>query len=104
VIRVSCESDWIVLEVSDNGVGIAEEEQAKVFDRFYRADSSSAHEMGGLGIGLHIVDKYVTLHGGKIKLESRVARGTTVTVFLPANLTSREVDKDDTWAENTGSR
>ena len=69
------------IAVSDNGCGIAPEHLSRVFDRFYRADSSrSSH---GAGLGLALVKSIVDLHGGSARIESEINRGTTVTVTFP---------------------
>lgn len=65
----------IELAVSDDGIGIAPEEQAKIFHRFYQADNS--HSGSGTGLGLSMVDKIMQFHGGKIKIESDLGKGST---------------------------
>lgn len=70
----------IVLSVSDTGIGIPAEHQARIFERFYRVDKSHSKETGGTGLGLSIVKHAVAYHGGTIKLDSKVGEGTTVTV------------------------
>jgi len=72
------------LRVADTGIGIAHEEQAKVFERFYRVDVSRSRERGGTGLGLAIVKHVATLHGATIDLASEPGKGTTVTVRFPA--------------------
>ena len=67
--------------VSDNGCGITPEHLPRVFDRFYRADSSRGSD--GAGLGLALVKSIVDLHGGSAKIESEVNRGTTVTLTFP---------------------
>ena len=67
--------------VSDNGCGIAPEHLPRVFDRFYRADSSRSSD--GAGLGLALVKSIVDLHGGSTKIESEVHRGTTVILVFP---------------------
>jgi two-component system, OmpR family, heavy metal sensor histidine kinase CusS len=67
--------------VKDNGCGIAHEHLRRVFDRFYRADSSRTSD--GAGLGLALVKSIVDLHGGSTKIESEVNRGTTVTLVFP---------------------
>lgn len=69
--------------VADTGVGIAAEEQARVFDRFYRADRARARATGGTGLGLAIARALVQAHGGEIDLSSEPGRGTTVWFTLP---------------------
>ena len=72
-----------VLTVSDNGIGIPPEEQAHVFDRFYRVDKARSRATGGTGLGLSIVRQMVQLHGGAITLTSAPGEGSTFTVTLP---------------------
>jgi two-component system, OmpR family, heavy metal sensor histidine kinase CusS len=69
------------LAVGDNGCGIAPEHLPRVFDRFYRADSSRGSD--GAGLGLALVKSIVDLHGGSVGIQSEVGRGTTVTLFFP---------------------
>ena len=70
----------IILSVSDTGIGIPAEHQSRIFERFYRVDKSHSKETGGTGLGLSIVKHAVAYHGGKIKLESTVNAGITITV------------------------
>lgn len=68
----------------DTGIGIAEEDRRRVFERFYMADKSRNREAGGSGLGLAIVKRVVELHSGSVEIDSAAGRGTSVTVFLPA--------------------
>ena len=70
----------IILSVSDTGIGIPAEHQSRIFERFYRVDKSHSKETGGTGLGLSIVKHAVAYHGGRIKLDSQVEKGTTITV------------------------
>lgn len=72
----------ICLKVQDTGIGIAPEEQEKVFERFYRVDKSHSKQSGGTGLGLSIVKHAVQYHHGTIRVESRQGAGTTIAVFL----------------------
>ncbi len=72
----------VVIEVSDTGCGITEEDQEHIFDRFYKADKARSSN-GGSGLGLAIVQRIVHLHQGSISLKSKVGHGTTITVILP---------------------
>ena len=74
-----------VLRVSDTGIGIPPESQKKVFERFYRVDSSRARETGGTGLGLAIVKHAAAYHGADLSLESTPGKGTTITVTFPAS-------------------
>ena len=67
--------------VSDNGCGIAAQHLPRVFDRFYRAESSRGSD--GAGLGLALVKSIVDLHGGSAVIESKVGRGTTVKLIFP---------------------
>jgi signal transduction histidine kinase len=74
----------VVLTVADSGKGIARENMAKIFNRFYRADVSGTGRLEGLGIGLSLVQEIVKLHQGDIEVESEPGKGTVFTVILEA--------------------
>jgi signal transduction histidine kinase len=73
----------VVLRVADRGPGMAPEDAARVFERFYRADPSRARTAGGTGLGLAIVRALVAAHGGTVHLDTAPGRGATFTVRLP---------------------
>lgn len=73
----------VVLTVSDQGVGIPEEDRERIFERFYRVDKSHSREVGGTGLGLSIVKHAALILGAKIDLQSSLGKGTTVTVQFP---------------------
>lgn len=75
--------DGIQLIVKDNGLGISEEHLSHLFERFYRSESSRTRRYGGAGLGLAITHSLVELHGGSIRVESRVGEGSTFLVWLP---------------------
>ena len=85
VVRISAwpEGEYAVLAVSDQGVGIAAEEQQLVFERFYRVDNRLRSEQPGSGLGLFLARAIVEAHGGRIWIESQVGRGTRVLFTLP---------------------
>jgi signal transduction histidine kinase len=71
------------LEVRDRGPGMAPEDAARVFERFYRADASRTRSAGGSGLGMAIVAALVAAHGGRVDLDSAPGQGTTIRVLLP---------------------
>jgi len=73
-----------VAEVSDSGPGLPPEQAAHVFERFWRADKARSRAKGGSGLGMAIVAQIVQAHGGTVRFDSSVERGTTVTVTVPA--------------------
>jgi heavy metal sensor kinase len=73
------------IEVSDTGIGIPADEQAKIFDRFYRVDKARSRELGGSGLGLSIAKWIAALHRGTITVQSSLHEGSTFTVLLPLN-------------------
>ncbi|EWM14422.1 cell wall metabolism sensor histidine kinase WalK [Kutzneria sp. 744] len=87
-LRLRTELGWAVAEVADGGPGISPENQARVFDRFYRVDDSRTRRSGGTGLGLSVVHSLVTAHGGAVTLQSRPG-ATAFTVRFP--LSARQV-------------
>ena len=82
-VSVSLEDECPLLVVADSGSGISTEQQAKVFERFYRGEQSRSRETGGTGLGLAIVKHAATLHGAALTLDSEPGHGTTVCVRFP---------------------
>lgn len=82
-ISVMKEKDKAVIRVEDNGIGIAEEELDRVFERFYRTDKSRTRKSGGAGIGLTITRAIVRAHQGSISCESEPGKGSRFIVTLP---------------------
>ena len=76
--------DWMVYKVADTGIGMSEEQMAKVFEEFTQADSSTTRKFGGTGLGLTISKKFCQLMGGDVTVESEEGKGTTFIVELPA--------------------
>ncbi|WP_323960299.1 HAMP domain-containing sensor histidine kinase [Arthrobacter sp. JZ12] len=83
-----------VIEVRDHGPGISEEDAARVFERFYRADSSRHRETGGTGLGLAIVAALVAQHDGTVRLEETPGGGATLSIRLPYDAGHASTDDD----------
>ena len=83
VLAASSEDLAVHIEVRDTGVGIPSEALPKVFDRFFRLDSSRSQASGGTGLGLAIVQSIMLLHGGKVEIASQLGQGTRVTLHMP---------------------
>lgn len=86
-VRVSLNADhkFFYVKVADSGVGVPEEEQDKIFERFYRVDKARSRETGGTGLGLSITRNAILMHRGAIKVYSKEKEGTTFTVRIPLN-------------------
>ena len=83
-IREADERGLVTIEVVDDGEGIPAQSLPRIFERFYRADSSRARDVGGTGLGLAIVKHLVGSMGGDVRAESRLGHGTTIRITLPA--------------------
>jgi len=73
----------VLIRVKDTGIGIAPEHFNRLFERFYRVDTSRSREIGGTGLGLSIVKHLAALYGGEVGVESEVGKGSTFSVWLP---------------------
>ncbi len=82
-VRAYAEGEQVVFAVTDNGIGIAPEEQRKIFGRFYQVDQSLTRQRGGCGLGLSIVQSIVRAHGGVVEVESEPGKGSTFRVKIP---------------------
>jgi two-component system heavy metal sensor histidine kinase CusS len=87
VLGTAADSSTIRIEVSDTGVGIPAEALPRVFDRFFRVDSSRSQGSGGSGLGLAIVKSIALLHGGSVEISSHPGQGTRVTLQMPVVIT-----------------
>ena len=83
-IVVHSDGAQAIVEVTDNGIGIAADDVPRIFERFYRADRSRSREMGGTGLGLSIVKHIVQAHGGTIDVTSAPGQGSTFRMTFPA--------------------
>jgi len=88
-VSVAGEPDKAVLAVTDTGIGISQEGQAHIFERFYRTDKARSRELGGTGLGLSIVKSIGAAHGGRVSVQSAEGRGSTFCFEIP-----RLVDKE----------
>jgi len=74
---------FVEIAVSDTGIGVPPEDLPRLTERFYRVDKARSRELGGTGLGLAIVKHIVQAHGGWMRIESELGRGTTVRLYLP---------------------
>jgi two-component system phosphate regulon sensor histidine kinase PhoR len=83
IVRALADQEAVIVEVTDNGIGIAASELDRVFERFYRVDRSRSREMGGTGLGLSIVKHVAQVHGGSIDVISTPGKGSTFHLKIP---------------------
>lgn len=84
-IRVFSNDSEVTIEIEDNGCGISKEHLSHVFEKFYRVPTGDIHTVRGYGLGLYYAKQVAELHKGTISMNSRVGKGTTVTIKLPRN-------------------
>lgn len=82
-VGVRADDDCVEIAVTDQGAGIPEDDQARIFERFFRSDAARSRRTGGTGLGLAIVSHVVQRHGGDVRVWSRVGLGSTFTIRLP---------------------
>ncbi len=83
VLSAAAQGDSVIVKVSDRGVGIHDRDKERIFEKFYRSEPPDGKSIPGSGIGLTLVKEIVEAHGGKIKVESEVGKGSTFTLSLP---------------------
>jgi signal transduction histidine kinase len=83
VVRMGLKEDYVTIAVEDTGAGIEPEHLPRLFDRFYRADTSRVKASGGTGLGLPIVKEIAEGHSGAVTVQSEIGRGSVFTLFLP---------------------
>ncbi|MBQ3664845.1 MAG: two-component sensor histidine kinase [Lachnospiraceae bacterium] len=96
-VRVTLNADhkYFFIRVADSGIGIPEESQDKVFERFYRVDKARARKAGGTGLGLAITKNIIQLHNGAVRVYSKEGEGTTFTVRIPLNYVNNDRESSD---------
>lgn len=82
-VKIFADKDDAIIKVSDTGMGIPKEDQARIFERFYRVDKARSREIGGTGLGLAITKHIAMNLGGTISVESELEKGSTFTVRIP---------------------
>lgn len=82
-VRASNDDDSVVIEIEDTGIGIAQKELSKIFDKFYQVEEHLTRSVGGLGLGLAIAQRGIQLHDGEISVRSTLNQGSCFTIILP---------------------
>ena len=73
----------VTVSVTDRGIGIAPEDQKRVFEKFVRLETGLVHDVKGAGLGLSLVDQIIRAHGGRVEVQSEPGAGSTFTIVLP---------------------
>lgn len=89
------DSKLVGVKISDTGIGLTPEQSARVFERFYRADTSG--QFSGTGLGMSIVKEIVEFHGGRVSLESQYGVGTSVTLWLKMHDPDQSINPHTTF-------
>ncbi len=91
-INARLRDGMVEISVTDTGIGISDEDQEKIFDYFGQVESNHARRFEGAGVGLALTKKLVEMHGGRIRVESELGKGSTFTIALPVTGGRRETD------------
>jgi PAS domain S-box-containing protein len=89
-IRAYEKNEKVVFEISDNGFGIPEKDLPRIFEKFYRVDTSLTYEQSGTGLGLSIVKKLIEALNAQIAVDSKIGEGTTFTIFFQKGITNND--------------
>jgi two-component system phosphate regulon sensor histidine kinase PhoR len=81
---------WLICSIEDNGIGISKSDQKKIFEKLYRVPEGNVHNFKGFGLGLSYVKTIVEKHGGQVRLESELKKGTRFDVLLPLNQKNKD--------------
>ena len=92
--RTTADGDQVTFKVSDTGIGMTEEQRAKLFQRFVQADSSTTRKFGGTGLGLSLTRAFADMLGGTVEVESAPDRGSSFVLTLPATRETTGMDDD----------
>jgi two-component system phosphate regulon sensor histidine kinase PhoR len=84
-IKTGKQNEFEFVEVNDKGIGIAAEDQRKIFEKFFRASTGLVHNTKGTGLGLTLVKFIMDAHKGSIKLNSNLGKGSSFKLFFPIN-------------------
>jgi two-component system phosphate regulon sensor histidine kinase PhoR len=83
-IETGNSGNMLAIRIRDNGIGMSKETQARIFEKFYRAHTGNLHNVKGFGLGLSYVKAMVEAHGGRVRVESTLGKGSTFIILLPA--------------------
>ncbi len=89
-MKLSCTDDQVQIAIADTGYGISADSANRVFEKFFRSESSSHTQQPGFGIGLYLVKQFIVLHSGNISFESTEGKGTVFKVVLPCGTTASQ--------------
>ena len=85
-LTLAWEKNMLTIEIADSGIGISEEDQKRIFDKFYRAKDPRVGRIVGTGLGLTLAREVMRLHGGEIVVDSQINKGSTFTLTLPISV------------------
>jgi len=89
-VILDCSNQQALIQIQDTGIGIAPDDQKRIFDRFYRVNSDRSRNTGGSGLGLAIAQAIVQVHNGSLQLQSELGKGSTFTIRLPLAVTQAQ--------------